>query len=286
VQQIDSQYQIDPNDWATYEAARVQADAAIRAAEIGAQAAKDVAEIGSQASWDAAVLQVLVGAPVAILAAGAALVAGRWAYRAAIHAAETQTRLEKEKHSARIDAYGIRQEALVYNMNEEVQKEINHVERSIKPVKVVSDFYEFIRNNTDININPRNDYYLHISCDEEPVDWKDDQWDNHALLGSSFISCLIITKENHRKVNNMRKYLIEHGKNLPESNIYYIEDIWEDWEEISYGDDGKGESHNRKVQTFNIVENIKIYKEHLLDLRKSLSNLLAAIQGRAPSEGL
>lgn len=189
VQQIDSQYQFDPSAWATYEAARVQADAAIRAAEIGAQAAMNAAEIGAQAAKDAAGVQL----DAAIMAALAALLVGCLTYLAAILAADWQTKLEREKYKSKVKAYSVRQSIIIVELKERLSLQISEVTSIVEKYHIVSK-------KAFSNICELNDF-------EIPNEWKDDKWEEPHMIGDKFAMQLITTKHILNRVNCSKKYL-------------------------------------------------------------------------------
>lgn len=177
---------MDPAAWATYAAAHEQVDAAIRAAEISAQIA-----------WDAAVLQVAVGAPVAIAAACAALYAGRLTYKsaietakAAIKAAEHQVKLEIDKHEARVNAYAIRQRHLIDSLIFYADAHAGYCDFILdhlnQPGDIASEFFFLISN--------KNNFMPNLIPDTIPDNWNDEKWEDHALLGNDFVKILINVK--------------------------------------------------------------------------------------------
>jgi hypothetical protein len=244
VQQVDPPVQIDPSVRATYEAAHIQAEAAVRAAEIGAKAA-----------WDAAVLQI----SAAIIAAVAALIAGRWAYQAALRAAKNQTQLENDKHNAKVAAYSIRQNALINNIISEIDKEISSVGIII----------EYIVNKDYFSLKADKQIYLKVmSIYVIPDDWKDEQWENHALLGNAFVESLLDVIERYSMLNRIKEILIKNVANgFQKPHAFYgFVDLWID--------NPLGEG---KVQVLDLLNGFKSYKTSLLCFKYSFSHLLKAI---------
>jgi hypothetical protein len=248
VQQVDPPVQIDPSVRATYEAAHIQAEAAVRAAEIGAKAA-----------WDAAVLQI----SAAIIAAVAALIAGRWAYQAALRAAKNQTQLENDKHNAKVAAYSIRQNALINNIITEIDKEIFSVGVIIE--YIVNEDYFSLKENKEIYLKVMSIYVM-------PDDWKDEQWENHALLGNTFVESLLDVIERYSMLNNIKEILIKNVANGFQKShekpheFYGFVDLRID------NPLGKG-----KVEVLDLLNGFKSYKTSLLYFKYSFSDLLKAI---------
>ena len=240
MQQIDSLYQFDPKDWATYEAARVQADATIRAAEIGAQAAINAADLQLDA---------------AIIAAVAALFAGCMAYLAAIRAAKHQTQLEKHKLNNKICAYAIRQEILASNLMDNVKKMI----------KTIDDRIESIKNHNEHQLIDEK-MTLMVEFKELPDQWKDEHWETHEILGEKFIRALIEVNEKHDQLNKEKENLIRKSTNKGRNarkifpNLYQFYDL----ECNLYPYDGV----------------FSEYKKSLSNFENSLSDLLKIISSR------
>jgi hypothetical protein len=238
VQQVDPPVQIDPSVWATYEAAHVQAEAAIRAAEIGAQAA-----------WDAAMLQI----SAAIIAAVAALIAGRWAYRAAIKAAERQTQLENHKHNTRVKAYSIRQEALLNIIIKDLVWETTTTSLKIKYFDKVKD--------------KSGKFIFKMPITKEPEEWKNEQWENHAILGNLFVKKLIAAKGKLNILNKNKEYIISNSTNITKDR-YETEDIFTDFPIRGVV---------KRIKSFDVLHSFKKYHSSLLEFRTSVKDLRKVI---------
>jgi hypothetical protein len=245
VQQIDSQYQFDPKDWATYEAARVQADAAIEAAKIGAKAAKDAADL----QLDAAIIAALV-----------VLVAAIVTYWASMNAAKRQTKLEKEKHDARVAAYAVNQRISLLVIKKKAVLEANYIEKYLKAYKEHKLTKK--HNETDRII-----FHMNIIVQS---DWENEQWENHALLGVSFVACLISAKYSLEKLNLMRENIIINSiKSDGMHNIYKAEDKFKE----TIGDDGV----RKKIKTFKVFDVFEKYHSELLTFSKDVDRLFESI---------
>lgn len=228
MQQIDSLYQFDPKDWATYEAAHVQADAAIEAAKIGAKAAKDAADLQLDA---------------AIIAALAAVIVGCLAYFASILAADRQTELERNKHKLKIKAYSVRQSIIIMELKEILSLEISEVMGIVKNYHCLSN--KLYRN------------FIGLTICEEPSEWKDEKWEDPHIIGDEFANHLIITKF---RLNSLRSsveilrsfsegehevYKGEYVFNIDEDNsspknsttLHFLEkyekELWESYKSLS-----------------------------------------------------
>jgi hypothetical protein len=189
---------MDPAVRATYEAASEQAEATRYAADIAADATWDAtqyaADIAAKTAWETA---LYVGAPVALLTALAALVAGGLAYKGAIKAAQHQAELERSKDEARVGAYAISQITL-----------INFIINRIPEWKTYSE--EAINIALRENVTGSHFGVVQILIREmnTPQEWQVSKWEEHALLRSNYVRLLTSARSKMDDIFQQWKHLI------------------------------------------------------------------------------
>jgi hypothetical protein len=194
---------IAPDVWATYAAAHEQAEAARYAADVAAKAALD-------AAW----LQITWGLPVAIFASIAALIAAGLTYRSAIKAAQHQTKLETERHQARVSAYAIRQKVLTNLFINSVNSKINFISDH---AKIASFKYSYVEtyNIMDYMIDPN----------DMPKEWEEEKWEEHAMLGIDYVKAIILIKFDYKQCVFSGDEFNEIFSKFNESNDVTIEKL-------------------------------------------------------------